>query len=192
MARPKLLIIGHGRHGKDTVGEMLRDKYGFKFTSSSWFCAEETIWDNWGCAVYATLQEMYDDRANNRTLWAQMISAYNIPDKTKTAATMLSRGFDMYVGMRMKAELDACRDAGLFDYVVWVDRSKHLPEEPFESMQLREEHADVTIDNNGTLEDLAEAVDAFFVQYCMGSDDSRDRSLDFKGYAHLSGFVPET
>lgn len=186
MTKPKLLIIGHGRHGKDTVGEMLRDKYGFKFTSSSWFCAEETIWDNWGCAVYPDIQAMYDDRANHRTLWAQMISAYNIPDKTKTASTMLKRGFDMYVGMRMKDELDACREQGVFDLVVWVDRSQHLPEEPFASMQLKEEDADVTIDNNGTLEDLERNVDEFVRIHCpIVLNPHRDRSLDFKAPEHI-------
>lgn len=157
--RPKLLIIGHGRHGKDTVGEILRDKYGYSFTSSSWFCVEETIWDNWGCAVYDTIEDCYEDRSNHRTLWAQMISAYNIPDKTNTAKTMLSRGFDMYVGMRMLDELEACKAQGVFDWVIWVDRSKHLPEEPLASMNLRAEHADLTIDNNGTLEDLEREVD---------------------------------
>jgi len=95
---------------------------------------------------------------------------------------MLKRGFDMYVGMRMKAELDACRDAGIFDYVVWVDRSEHLQEESFASMQLKREHADVTIDNNGTLEDLANAVDVFYTNYCTGP----------KNYVRLAGFAPET
>lgn len=159
--KPKLLIIGHGRHGKDTVGEMLRDNYGFKFTSSSWFCAEETIWDNWGCAVYNNIDECYADRSNHRTLWAQMISAYNIPDKTKTASTMLSRGFDMYVGMRMRDELEACKANGVFDHIVWVDRSQHLPDEPLGSMNLTRDDADHIIDNNGTLDDLARNVERF-------------------------------
>jgi hypothetical protein len=34
MTKPKLLVIGHGRHGKDTVCEMLRDHYGYTFESS--------------------------------------------------------------------------------------------------------------------------------------------------------------
>ena len=40
---PKLIIIGHGRHGKDTVCEILRDKYNFKFISSSQYCSEKVI-----------------------------------------------------------------------------------------------------------------------------------------------------
>ena len=35
MANPKLLIIGHARHGKDTVAEILRDTHGYDFVSSS-------------------------------------------------------------------------------------------------------------------------------------------------------------
>ena len=121
--RPKLLIIGHARHGKDTVGEILADEYGYRFTSSSHFCGVETIWPNWGCAVYPDFDAMFADRVNHRKLWGDMISAYNTPDKTKTAATMIERGYDLYVGMRRRDELEACRAAGVFDYVLWVDRS---------------------------------------------------------------------
>ena len=161
MSRPKLLIIGHARHGKDTVAEMLRDSHGYKFVSSSIFVGQEVLWDNWGVAVYATFEEMFEDRVNHRKLWADMITAYNTPDPTKTAATMLARGFDMYVGMRRRAELDACKKAGLFDYIVWVDRSEHLPDEPYDSMEFVPTDADAIIDNNGTLEDLALSVEAF-------------------------------
>ena len=129
MKRPKLLIIGYARHGKDTVGEMLSEMHGFKFTSSSMFVAKEVMWDNWGIAKYADFDEMYEDRVNHRVLWMEMISAYNTPDKTKTASTMIERGYDMYVGMRRQDELDACREKGVFDHVVWVDASdRHPPE----------------------------------------------------------------
>jgi hypothetical protein len=155
---PKILIIGHGRHGKDTVAEMLRDSFGFKFVSSSEFVGREVLWNNWGCAVYPNFDAMFEDRSNHRTLWAQMISAYNTPDKTNTAATMLCRGYDLYVGMRMRDELDACKAAGVFDHIVWVDRSDHLPDEPEGSMNLKATDADYRIDNNGSLEDLVTAV----------------------------------
>ena len=41
MSKLKLLVIGHGRHGKDTVCEMLRDSYGYTFESSSKFCSNK-------------------------------------------------------------------------------------------------------------------------------------------------------
>jgi hypothetical protein len=153
--RPKLLIIGYARHGKDTVGEILRDQYGYKFISSSEFVGREVMWDNWGVAKYADFDEMFADRVNHRVLWMEMISAYNTPDKTKTAATMISRGYDMYVGMRKLDELRACQENKIVDYVVWVDASdRHPPETGSMDITLENSNADLIIDNNGSREDL--------------------------------------
>ena len=158
--KPKLLIIGYARHGKDTVAEILHKKHGFKFMSSSEFVGREIIWENWGKIRYPTFEAMFEDRMNWRKQWMEMISLYNTPDKSRTARTMLSRGYDMYVGMRRLDELISSRS--LFDYVVWVDRSKHLPPETG-SMDITESNAqwDYKIDNNGTLEDLERNVDSF-------------------------------
>ncbi len=158
--KPKLLIIGHGRHGKDTVAEMIRDKMGLRFTSSSMFVAEEMIWNAWGKDRYDTFEEMYDDRANFRKTWADLISAYNTPDKTKTAATMLGRGFDLYVGMRKFDELSACVEAKLFDHIIWVDASNRVPLEGKDSMDLKQIHADMVINNNDSPEYLSSQIKA--------------------------------
>ena len=52
----------------------------------------------------------------------------------------------------------------LFDYVIWVDRSEHLPPETG-SMDITRETArpDFTIDNNGTLEELEKSIDDLVV-----------------------------
>lgn len=166
--RPKLLIIGYARHGKDTVGEILRDKYGFKFISSSEFVGREVMWNNWGIAKYTNFDEMFADRVNNRVLWMEMISAYNTPDKTKTASTMISRGYDMYVGMRKLDELRACQEQGVVDYVVWVDASKRMPPETGSmDITLENSKADFIIDNNGPVEELPERVEQFMADLIM-------------------------
>jgi len=151
--RPKLLVLGYGRHGKDTVAELLRDRHGFRFISSSEFVGRECLWDAWGRYRYADFDAMYADRHNHRETWMQLIARYNTPDKTRTARTMLERGYDLYVGMRRLDELEASRH--LFDYVLWVDRSRHQPPETG-SMDITLENArpDLVIDNNGSLEDL--------------------------------------
>jgi hypothetical protein len=78
----KLLVIGHGRHGKDTVCEMLRDDYGYTFESSSRFCSKLFIYndlkDKYG---YANEEECYADRHNHRAEWYDAICAYNVPDQ---------------------------------------------------------------------------------------------------------------
>ncbi len=157
--KPKLLIIGHGRHGKDTAAEYLRDYYGMKFTSSSYFCAQFVYTSPMFSALYADVDECYRDRHRWRDQWAQLITAYNTPNKTRTASEMFDQGNDLYVGMRKRAELDACRAAGLFDAVVWVDRSEHEPPEPKSSNELTAADADYFLDNNGSMVDLADNIE---------------------------------
>jgi hypothetical protein len=46
------------------------------------------------------------------------------------------------------------KNTGVFDYAIWVDRSKFLMPESKDSMSLEQWMADYTIDNNGNLDDL--------------------------------------
>jgi hypothetical protein len=160
MTKPRLLIIGHGRHGKDTVAEVLRDYHGFKFISSSYFCAG-FVAERMGYGGANPIATAYAERHMHRREWATLIKEYNTPDKTRTANEMLAQGYDMYVGMRQRDELEACKAAGLFDAIIWVDRSDHLPDEPASSMDLNWKDADWVIGNNGTLRDLWINVDDF-------------------------------
>jgi len=154
----KLLIIGHGRHGKDTVAEILRDSYGYNFTSSSEFVGRKVVWpqvqsddeyifDN-PYERYSNFDECFADRINCRKYWADTISAYNTPDKTRTASEMLEDGFDIYVGMRKRDELEAVKAAGIFDHIIWVDRSELLPDEDSSSMELVSKDANLVLNNN--------------------------------------------
>jgi len=156
-AKPKLLIIGYARHGKDTVAEILARKHGYRFTSSSEFVGREIIWDDWGRFHYDTFEEMFADRVNWRELWMRMIADYNTPQKDRTARTMLERGYDLYVGMRRMDEFEVARH--LFDYVIWVDRLGYPAETG--SMDITKELAkpDYVIHNGGTLEELEASVD---------------------------------
>ena len=154
MKKKKLLVIGHGRHGKDTVCEILRDKYGYSFESSSQFCSRLFIYDmlkdKYG---YKTEEQCYNDRHNHRQEWYEAICNYNVPDASRLGRAMFSE-YDIYCGLRNKREFFAMQNTGVFDYAIWVDRSDHLPPESKNSMSLEHWMADFTIDNNGSLEDL--------------------------------------
>lgn len=170
MPKPKILVLGYARHGKDTVGEMLRDRYGLSFTSSSMFCAERVMMPYFrrkGNAEfrdkpdaiqdtphYLNAQECFEDRANHRAEWYEAIRDFNQPDATALARAILEE-HDVYCGIRSKAELSACRVAGVFDVIVWIDRTDHQPPEDRSSCTVEPWMADYVIDNNGTLEDLA-------------------------------------
>jgi hypothetical protein len=171
--RKKLLILGFGRHGKDTVAEILRDEHGFKFISSSLFCAGRVMmpffdrFSPYGSQVagfddrlfrsYTSVEECFEDRHNFRDVWHQQIAAWNQDDPTKLSREILEVA-DIYVGMRSVKEYEAAKH--LYDDIWWVDATdRGLPPEDQSSMNLMFIPDEMRrIDNNGTLEDLRRAV----------------------------------
>ena len=157
--KKKLLVIGHGRHGKDTVCEILRDKYDYSFESSSQFCSKLFIYDQLKDKYgYDNEEQCYADRHNHRAEWYDAICNYNVPDAAKLGREIF-RAHDIYCGLRNKREFFAMKNTGVFDYAIWVDRSDYLPEESVSSMSLKQWMSDFTIDNNGSLEELEFNVD---------------------------------
>ena len=162
MTKPKILIIGHGRHGKDTVAEMLGLYANMTCTSSS-YQAAEVIFPSINAfraavpsmAPYETALEAFDDRHSNRMIWKELISLYTAFDKAALAKLVLQQS-DIYVGMRCEEEYIASFD--LFDHVIWVDASPRL-EESDPSMGIPYSNtAMIHIDNSGDLDDLLENV----------------------------------
>lgn len=150
----KLMIIGHARHGKDTACEILRNQYGLTFQSSSEAAAQRVIYpllrDVYG---YSTIEECLNDRANHRATWYQLIREYNTPDLARLAREIYADS-DIYCGLRHAEEFEAIKAAGLFDYCIWVDASQRHPAEPASSCSVTRDHADIVLDNNGTLDEL--------------------------------------
>lgn len=172
--RKKILLLGYGRHGKDTVAEILRDTRGYRFTSSSFTCAEhvmlpyfKTLGEEWAARVevegttavpgrppfYANSKECFEDRHNHRATWFQEIERFNSPDKSKLGQLIFSQN-DIYVGLRSKREFAAVKNAGLYDVCVWVDATDRLPAEDRSSCTVEPWMADYVLDNNGSLEEL--------------------------------------
>ncbi len=154
MVKPKLLILGNARHGKDTFAQILADCWGLKFCSSSLFCAEKVIMpvlaEKYG---YKTVQECFDDRVNHRAEWKELIFSYNQPDLTRLSKSILAEN-DVYVGMREIKELEACKAEGLFDLIVWVDDGYRKPPEDRSSMTITRNMADYVVWNSGDINNL--------------------------------------
>lgn len=154
----KILIIGHGRHGKDTLAELLKVHSGLSFKSSSLAAAEIFIYDalkeKYG---YETLMQCYDDRHNHRAEWYNLITGYNENDRARLAKEILSTN-DCYVGMRDREEIQECRRQGIFDLIIWVDASDRLPLEDSSSFNIDKGLADIILENNSTLSEFESKV----------------------------------
>lgn len=146
--KPKIIVIGHGRHGKDTVAEYMRDRFDMSFMSSSMFCAERVVYPKLKHA-YGSAQECFEDRANHREGWKSLIAKYVEWDEGRLGREIFAE-HDVYCGIRRVDEFAACRH--MADAVIWVDARYRLPQDP--TCELTAEMADMIVDNNGSLTDL--------------------------------------
>jgi len=156
--KKKICIIGHARHGKDTLAEMINQRYGYKSESSSQAASRlflyDALKDKYG---YKTPEECFEDRVNHRAEWFDMICEYNKNYPGQLAADIMKSN-DIYTGMRSNRELVACIDDGIFDLVIGVfDPMKPL--EPRDSFDIDIwGMSDIIIPNAGSLRDLAKKV----------------------------------
>jgi hypothetical protein len=161
---PRLLIIGHGRHGKDTLAEQLQARLGWSFTSSSMLACNLFMFPDLALKYgYATPEECFEDRHNHRAEWFQAICEYNRDDRTRLAKAVWAKN-DVYVGMRSKEELDACLEACVVDIIVWVDASDRFPPESSASCTVTIHDAHFVIHNNHTLEQFVNQTIPRFIE----------------------------
>lgn len=153
----KILILGHSRGGKDQFAEYL----GVSYQSSSRAALEIFLFDEinrwremFEVKPYGSHDEAYNDRHNFRELWHKLIADYNKDDPTRLARGILENN-DCYVGMRSNREYQACMEAGLFDYVFWVDGTERTGiTEDKSSFNIDKSERMIIVGNNGTLETL--------------------------------------
>ena len=155
---PKLLILGHCRHGKDTFAEILRDNFEFSFQSSSQAASDifiyKTLKDKYN---YKNPTQCFEDRVNHRAEWFDLICDYNKDDRTRLAKDIMKVS-DCYVGMRNILEVNECKEQKIFDLIIWIDASERLPLENIDSFNIDKCCADIIIENNGSYEEFCEKV----------------------------------
>jgi hypothetical protein len=147
---PRVLILGHARHGKDTFAEYISKHSNLNFKSSSEAAAEVVFSQIDG---YNTVQECFEDRVNHRLLWRDLLIKYNTPNATKLAEKILSES-NLYVGMRSLHEFNAAVNKNLFDYIFYVTALNRLKStDPSLDIDYNPKTM-ILIDNNETLSEL--------------------------------------
>jgi hypothetical protein len=95
---------------------------------------------------YTTVEECWLDRVNHRAKWYTEIAEYCKTDKARLAKCVYATN-DIYCGVRAKDELTAIIKE-FNPLIFWVDASKRLPLEPYDSMQLSYHPTYNMVDNN--------------------------------------------
>ena len=150
--KPSLLVIGHGTHGKDEFTKLLcQELPELTFTSSSWVFAEKMFDLFGGCSFYPSVEDCYLDRVNNREIWRDKISEYNLENPARLTAEILAVS-NIYIGLRTLREYKAAEK--LFDFIFYVDAMvrKQYIDSTFEVMY--DKKTMILIDNNKDLEHL--------------------------------------
>lgn len=156
--RPRILIVGHGRHGKTTAAQIIEKHFGLTHEDSSMAAARIFIYDKLKDKYgYSSFEECYNDRSNHRSEWYDLIRAFNKKDNTKLAREIMKSN-DVYCGMRSIDELRDCRKKGVFDFVIGVVRpdEKKEPSSSFDSEVMRA--TNMTIFNSGDMERFEESI----------------------------------
>lgn len=157
----KILIIGHGQHGKDTTAEIIQEEFGLSFRASSEAALDIFMFDilqkRHG---YKNKQEAIDHKNQSKAIrkeWHDLITEYNINIPSRLASKILALN-DIYVGMRSNREFEDCQKRKMFDLVLGVfDHRK--PTESKESFNIDFFKASqIIIPNTGTLKDLRHRV----------------------------------
>lgn len=143
--RPILCFLGPGRAGKDTACEYLRDRYGFRFEGSSSWAMRHFVASRLGLPV----DEAWATRHDNRMEWKQILDEYRRTHGQSSCIREMLKFGDLVCGLRDHKEIAAGVKEGLLDLVVWVENVR-VPVDP--TVEFREDHCDVTVLNNGTLE----------------------------------------
>lgn len=152
----KLLILGHGDHGKGETADIIEALYGIRSCSSSWAACKEAVFPvlapKYG---YESVQECHDDRRNHREEHAECIEKYNTPDPTRLTRK-IQEEFDGYDGMRKDREFQPSKH--LFDRIIWVDAfGRGKPADPSMDIEF-DPKCMVWLDNNGSLADLENGI----------------------------------
>ena len=176
MSKPRILVVGHARHGKDTVALYMQKMHDYRFVSPSWMYLMEVIWPAIR-GVYQTsttfrnvreLAEMeiqYENvsdaleyKGEHRKLWFDLISEWLSGDLLRAARIVYGDGH-IHCGIRRVDEFTAvCEEFN--PYVVWVNSlERGVPPEPKESFQLTESMAHWVLDNSQGLPHLYKAID---------------------------------
>jgi hypothetical protein len=147
---PKLLIMGHGRCGKDTAALYMMQKHGYRWNGSfSWH-----MLPHMAELLHLPQQIAWDTRHKHREIWRDEINEYRRGDPSRLMRAVFAKA-DIGSGPRPRVEFEAAKREAIFDYAIFID--KDVPVDP--TFEMTRDDADYVIDNNMSFEHLYAQLD---------------------------------
>lgn len=146
----KIIVMGHGQHGKGTFCNIATTQFQLSAISSSEFACQLFVFQHLQPIMgYPNIESCYADRHNHRALWYKLIADYNTPDGTRLGRDLFEQ-HDIYDGIRSLDEFRALQRQKLFDLSIWIDASERVQAEDSSSISVDRSCADIVIENNDT------------------------------------------
>lgn len=156
MRLPNILLVGHGRCGKDTACEYLAKITTLRNagTTSKYLCMEVAH------RLGLSEEEAYARRHESDEMRIQW---YNIGNEIRekgptTLARMAFENGEISGGVRDYEEIVSCKNEGLADIIIWVENNR-VPMDP--TVKFTSKECDLVIENNWTLEEFYERLARF-------------------------------
>ncbi len=157
---PRILLVGHGRAGKDTGLEYLSALTGMQNAGSTSLYLTKYVAQRLGLderEAYRTRHEMRDE-------WYRIGNELRTNDPGILLREALNRG-PLTAGIRDLQEVVFARVNRVVDLIVWIENNR-VPVDP--TIKFGPEYADIVVQNNGSVEDYHERLKrlAIFAGLC--------------------------
>lgn len=120
---PRILLVGHGRSGKDTAGEYLEKITGLKFGGSTSRWLAPYVAERMGMDV----EQCYAVRHQNREIWYRIGQEVREHQPGILLDTAFRHG-PITAGVRDKVELQYACEKQLITHLIWIQRD--VPVDP--------------------------------------------------------------
>jgi len=140
----KLMLVGHGRAGKDEAGEWFARNTSLTFagTTSKYLCKHVSR------ELGVPEDECYATRHENRELWWRIGKKVREQDPGCLIRESLAHG-DVIGGVRDLAEVIYARESRCVDLIIWIARDS-APTDP--TVEFNSSHCDMIIENHWGLD----------------------------------------
>ena len=147
MSNPKsILVVGHGRVGKDTACAYLAKITTLRFAGTTSLYLAKYVAARLGLSE----QEAYRTRHQNRNLWHRVGKEVRKKDPGLLLRESLANA-EIVGGIRDREEMAVCRQEHLVDLVVWIDNDR-VPSDS--TVKFGERDCDISVPNHWSMQEL--------------------------------------